>query len=380
MPKRFCYNCGRGGHIYTNCLFPVMSYGGVLYQMRDSVPYYLMVQRTYTPDFKEIVRGKFDINDISYIRKLISRITVQEINMIYEYNHRTLYHNIQKFCKVKKNKQYHQKYKIAKENYHKLLNGTTNDHGVHLKFSHMVKADNQSYYLEPDWGFPKGRRNYKGNEDDLSCAIREINEETGISSDNYRIIPKYYVTEVYLGSNNIKYAHRYYVAECRNDINYFIDPFNKHQAGEIRKLAWFKLSDAISMIRPYHIEKKKVLLRVNRKITGQMIYIDLKNVADAPKNTIFQHSGNLIHVSSEVKEDDDESSSMVINDVISNNSIESDIEPEEKFDCVNPEIVANDDDDDFYESDEVDAKYEDYYDMELENRNYRTGLKKRQRK
>ena len=32
-------------------------------------------------------------------------------------------------------------------------------------------------WLEPEWGYPKGRRNYQ--EKDLHCALREFEEETG---------------------------------------------------------------------------------------------------------------------------------------------------------------------------------------------------------
>ena len=73
--KGFCFNCGKKGHIYNNCLMPVMSYGGILYRIdpEDEEPKYLLVQRTYTPDFKEIVRGKFELNDLEYIKKLIAK-------------------------------------------------------------------------------------------------------------------------------------------------------------------------------------------------------------------------------------------------------------------------------------------------------------------
>lgn len=273
--KRFCYNCGKIGHIYTNCLSPVMSYGGILYRIKDGTPNYLMVQRTYTPDFKELIRGKIDFEDFEYIKTLVSRITLQEINFIYTYSHKVIYQNIQKFCKVKKNKQYYLKYRQARENYTKLILGTTNSAGEEIKFSKIVRENNPTYYLEPDWGFPKGRRNYKGNESDLECATREIYEETGISE--YEIKPDYFVTEIHNGSNQIKYAHRYYLAKCDNQVKYYIDPFNKHQAGEIRKLGWFTVEQALAMIRPYHIEKKKVLLRVHREITGQVLVVDFEN-------------------------------------------------------------------------------------------------------
>ena len=113
--KKFCYNCGKKGHIYNNCLSPIMSYGGILYRIKDQnkpdsgsnsiEPEYLMVQRTYTPDFKEIIRGKFALDDVEYIKKLVHRLTLQEIDYVFSYSHQILYRNIQRYCRVKKNPQ-----------------------------------------------------------------------------------------------------------------------------------------------------------------------------------------------------------------------------------------------------------------------------------
>lgn len=277
VQSRYCYNCGKSGHLYNECYSPVMSYGGILYQLRDGVPYYLMVQRTYTPDFKELVRGKFELEDVKYIKTLISRITFQEINLIFSYNHKQLYLNIQRYCRIRKNRQYHQKQKQAKSNFETLLEGYTTKDGTEISFQSLVTRDDPKYYIEPDWGFPKGRRNSNQNEIDQDCATREIEEETGIPPSQYQIKPEYFLTEVYHGSNEIQYAHRYYLCHCQDDITYFIDPFNRHQAGEIRKMGWFTLEQALNQIRPYHIAKKKVLLRAHREITGQVIVVDFEN-------------------------------------------------------------------------------------------------------
>lgn len=272
MPK-FCFNCGKRGHVYHDCHFPVMSYGGIIYQMRNGIPFYLMVQRTYTPDFKELIRGKFDLNDPDYIQKLISRITLQEVEYIYTYEHHILYKNLLKYCKIKKNQSYYDRYHQSKENYEKLLEGYTTNKNIYVKFSEIVESNNPTYYMEPDWGFPKGRRNTYGDETDMACAQREIQEETGLSPEDYQFKPDYYVTEVHIGSNNTKYAHRYYVGEAISTITCYIDPYNKYQAGEIRKIGWFPIKIALSMIRPYHFEKKKVLSRAHKEITGSTIYV-----------------------------------------------------------------------------------------------------------
>ena len=40
----------------------------------------------------------------------------------------------------------------------------------------------------PEWGFPKGRRNYQEN--DLTCGLREFEEETGYDKDNRYLLLK----------------------------------------------------------------------------------------------------------------------------------------------------------------------------------------------
>ena len=43
-----------------------------------------------------------------------------------------------------------------------------------------------SKFIEPEWGFPKGRRNNK--EKDINCAIREFYEETNFDNQDYQIL------------------------------------------------------------------------------------------------------------------------------------------------------------------------------------------------
>lgn len=264
--KKYCYNCGKAGHTYNICMNPITSYGMILYRIKDQQPYYLMIQRSYTPDFKELIRGKFDFEEPDYIQRLISRITLHEINYIRNCTHKQLYNDIEKYYKVKKNRQYHDNYQKAKDNYQKLMNGYQNSDHCLIKFDKLIKRNNPTYYLEPDWGFPKGRRNYKGHESDLECAMREATEETGILPASYSIIPNIYATEVYCGTNDVQYAHKYFIALCPNTSIYYIDPFNKHQLGEIRKMGWYPYNQAINMIRPYHSEKVRALTKIHQNL------------------------------------------------------------------------------------------------------------------
>ena len=69
----------------------------------------------------------------------------------------------------------------------------------------------KSVWSEPEWGFPKGRRN--PGEKDLSCGIREFVEETGYPSNEINIIDNVIpYEEIFIGSNDKIYKQKYYLA------------------------------------------------------------------------------------------------------------------------------------------------------------------------
>lgn len=100
-------------------------------------------------------------------------------------------------------------------------------------------------YTETEWGFPKGRRNI--NETDLTCAIREFNEETSIPVKHIRIAKNINpIDEVFSGSNKVRYKHVYFIACYTNERHYkrTYNPNNKMQVREIKNAEWFKYHDA----------------------------------------------------------------------------------------------------------------------------------------
>ena len=120
-------------------------------------------------------------------------------------------------------------------------------------------------YDSPEWGFPKGRRNLY--ETDMDCAIREFEEETGLNSKQYNILLDVNrFNESFSGSNNIRYKHIYYIAELI-DTDIILNPFNKHQLTEIGNINWYKYEECINIIRPYNIEKKNVITKINKLLT-----------------------------------------------------------------------------------------------------------------
>ena len=75
----------------------------------------------------------------------------------------------------------------------------------------LAYKDTPIVWGEPEWGFPKGRRNY--HEKDISCALREFEEETGYKRTDLSIMQNIQpVEEIFTGSNYKSYKHKYFIA------------------------------------------------------------------------------------------------------------------------------------------------------------------------
>ena len=113
-------------------------------------------------------------------------------------------------------------------------------------------------WIEPEWGFPKGRR--EKDENDLKCAIREYIEETGLNINDFSIVQNIIpYEEIFTGSNYKSYKHKYYLAYIKNkNIN-----DNNYQTSEVSKIKWCSLDDCLRLIRPYCNEKKLIIKKIN---------------------------------------------------------------------------------------------------------------------
>jgi 8-oxo-dGTP pyrophosphatase MutT (NUDIX family) len=118
-------------------------------------------------------------------------------------------------------------------------------------------------WIEPEWGFPKGRRS--PHETELACAIREFGEETGISTKDLRIRTSHSPErEEYVGTNRINYRHIYYIADCDTDAS--VNTCNRVQTREVGDIGWFSFEEAYLKIRETNPEKRAVLGRIHTRL------------------------------------------------------------------------------------------------------------------
>ena len=64
------------------------------------------------------------------------------------------------------------------------------------------------------------------------------------------------------GAGLLGREHAIALSKCKRDIT--LDPENYYQITEVGNISWFTLNEALERIRPYNVEKKEVLKKVNK--------------------------------------------------------------------------------------------------------------------
>ena len=260
----YCSNCGKTGHIYKNCKNPIISYGIMLFKYYNNNLYLLLVQRKDSISYIEFIRGKYSVTNTNKLLTILSNITKTELSNILNNNFDVLWHklwssNIDKESILKFEKEYNSS--LKKFNFIKCKNNTINIYDILT----LLKIN----YNDTEWGIPKGRRN--DQESDLIVAIREFEEETNIKKSQYKLLDSLGpLRERFIGTNNIKYDHIYYIAVCKDNLIPYIDKNNINKIIEIKDINWFTQESSIKHIRKYEVEKKKVI-NIGFNIMKQLI-------------------------------------------------------------------------------------------------------------
>ena len=178
-------------------------------------------------------------------------MTLEEIDVIKNNNFTDIWNNLWNINENNKilNLRYENEYLNSKDKFEKI------DKSVFEKIKII--------YNEPEWGFPKGKKNrYETN---LDCALREFNEETGMNKIIIlnSINP---INEIFYGTNNIKYKHIYYIS-LYDDIINIIDKSYLNDCNEISDIEWYNYENSNIIIRSYHIKKKMIIMNLIKFIS-----------------------------------------------------------------------------------------------------------------
>ena len=244
-----------------------------------------MVQRKDSLAYVEFIRGKYKLENVTYIQQLLSNMTREELDCIIDLEFPDLWRKLWTYgsnkCYAKEQHESELKLNKLKMGYTLIDPSSNQSREVSIK---SLMNSVVSCLDETEWGWPKGRRNLM--ESDKSCATREFREETGIRPNNIRIRFDKPVEEVFMGSNHVRYKHVYYIAEyipqkVANEMSQEIT--HGFQVSEIKSVRWFPYDAAQQKLIHSNIEKRELLKRVNNLILRRNICFD-SPLTDAPPN------------------------------------------------------------------------------------------------
>jgi len=242
----------------------ITSYGFILLKLckEEGKVKVLLVRRQYSVSFTTFIIGRYSINDVRYLNSLFRTMTNEEKKLIQTESFHSLWDRIwfrpeTKSCLVRK-------FEVSYEKYIAIKNGVYNDDNMFVKLSNLIKY-NRSVWLEPDWGLPKGRKEKK--ELALTCATRELNEETGLTKQDFTHLDKIYpLYEKFTGTDNLLYKHVYYVGILKPDVEPQLDKNNRQQMAEIGDIGLFAIEDAMKLMRSNKKRKIKMFEKLKEII------------------------------------------------------------------------------------------------------------------
>lgn len=276
----YCTNCNKKGHVYKNCLEPIISNGIIsiyidnfnkenfdslekyislnLYpslRLKKNINFdiqniknqnsnikFLMIQRKNSLGYLEFIRGRYDENNDQNINYIFEQMTQNEIQDILTKDFDFLWNDLWDVNNIK-NKNHYKEYMTSRQKFYELK----------LNKSEIIN-NLKPKYLYNEWGFPKGRRELY--ESDIICAIREFEEETNIKENMYNLLESCSkIKENLIGTNGINYLHNYFLAILSTDKINNIDS-NNREIGNIKVMSY---NECVDNIRPYHINKLKII-------------------------------------------------------------------------------------------------------------------------
>lgn len=254
--KNFCNNCGQKGHIYRECTKPISSFGIICYrdvvdEENNTKKEILLIRRKDSLGYVEFIRGRYDITNKNHIMNLFDEMTINEKEKLLKNDFEVLWDEL--WC-FKNTKKFDQEKNESLLKLKKLKEGTEIN-GENYTLERFVN-ESTTNWEEPEWGFPKGRRNK--DEFDMHAAAREFSEETGINAMNITILFNLQpYQEYFVGSNFKSYKHTYYIACLNNKKNK--NNSTEYQKEEVSKIGWFSIEECKEKIRNYNYKRIDIL-------------------------------------------------------------------------------------------------------------------------
>jgi len=222
-----------------------------------------MIRRKDSFGYIDFVRGKYSSYNIEQIQTCVDEMSLQEKERVKKESFDILWKEL--WGDNNGGIQYRSEEIASSKKFDIIKNGIDiSNEKITLD---SIIENSKTEWSETEWEFPKGRRNYQ--EKDLDCALREFEEETGYSSKDISVIENLLpFEEIFIGSNQKSYKHKYFLAYMNNTN----DNIHNFQKSEVSKLEWKTVDECLSSIRPYHLEKKQIILKINNILQEYRLY------------------------------------------------------------------------------------------------------------
>ena len=248
-PYKYCNNCGKQGHTFYSCKKPIISLGVIPFTItRSGDIKFLMICRKDSLGYVEFVRGKYPLYDKEYLSNIINEMSINEKNKLLKKSFDDLWTDL---WGEFPSSQYKNEEEISRSKFEQLQRGIL-DSNSNYNLETLVKSSDTKW-LDPEWGFPKGRRD--NQENDIPAALREFQEETGINKSRLELIQNILpYEEIFIGSNFRSYKHKYYLAYIDCSI---IEEKLNYQKSEVSKVKWI---DIIKKVNKTLLECYKIII------------------------------------------------------------------------------------------------------------------------
>lgn len=265
-----CNNCGKQGHSFHQCKLPITSYGIILCRPSNKGVQFLMIRRKDSFGYIDFIRGKYSPYNIEQLQHTINEMSVNEKKQIITEPFNKLWTMM--WGNTSSDNQFRSEESISVKKFELITNGVYINNVKYTLRDLVEKSD--TAWTETEWEFPKGRRNPQ--ERDLDCGLREFEEETGYPQNSISIVENILpFEEIFIGSNHKSYKHKYflaYMSEYKNQENDDMINLQNYQKSEVSKLEWKTFDECLKSIRPYNLEKKKIITNINNLLQQYKLY------------------------------------------------------------------------------------------------------------
>lgn len=271
MLNMYCNNCGKNGHVFNQCKSPITSFGIIAVQKTTHGEYkYLVIRRKDTLGYIDFMRGKYSVYNKDYIMNMIKQMTNAEKDRVHTLTFKELWDGLWGDGNVFE--QYRSEESSSRDKWTTLMSGVNTNAGFYTLKDLVEESRKFDEWDEPEWGFPKGRRDY--HESDVDCAVREFCEETGYTANQlnlvYNVAP---FEEIFSGSNYKSYKHKYFIAFIQNETEMSNRPdLPTHQESEVSCMEWKTVDECLSCFRSYNLEKRRVIQNVDKMLQSIKVY------------------------------------------------------------------------------------------------------------